>query len=94
MQQIPITALRISDGNLQRWHLQMQFYAEFGPAQFEVVTGPLPLMEAIDTLIHSQEAIRSIALKHDVYVTFHPKPLLHRQMAFTCISQWNPLTRN
>jgi glutamine synthetase len=36
-------------------------------------------MEAIDTLIYSQEAIRSIAFKHDVYATFHPKPLLRSE---------------
>lgn len=78
-QQIPITARRISDGNPQRWHRHMQFHAEFGPAQFEVAIGPLPPMEAINALTYSQEAIRSIAFKHDVYATFHPKPLLHSE---------------
>jgi hypothetical protein len=78
-QHIPITARRISNGNPQRWHRHMQFHAEFGPAQFEVATGLLPSMEAIDALICSQEAIRSIAFKHDAYATFHPKPLLHSE---------------
>lgn len=70
---------RISNGNPQRWHRHMQFHAEFGPAQFEVATGPLLPVEAIDALIYSQEAIRSIAFKHDAYATFHPKPLLHSE---------------
>jgi glutamine synthetase len=53
-----------------------KFHAESGPAQFEITTGPLPPMEAIDALIYSQEAIKSVALKHGVYATFHPKPLI------------------
>jgi glutamine synthetase len=78
-QQIPIAARRISNSNPQRWHRHMQFHAEFGPAQFEVTTGPLPPIEAIEALICSQEALRSIAFKHDAYATFHPKPLLHSE---------------
>lgn len=53
-----------------------KFHTEAGPAQFEITTGPLPPMQAIDALIYSQETIKSVAFKHGVYATFHPKPLL------------------
>lgn len=64
-----------------------KFRAEFGPARFEVAIAP---MEAIDGLIYSQEAIRSIASKHVVYAIFRPKP----EMTSPYIFQWNPSTRN
>jgi glutamine synthetase len=53
-----------------------KFHTESGPAQFEMTTAPLPPMQAIDALIYSQETIKSIAFKHGVYATFHPKPLV------------------
>lgn len=53
-----------------------KFHAEGGTGQFEIATGPLPPMQAIDALIYSQETIKAAALKHGVYATFHPKPLL------------------
>jgi glutamine synthetase len=34
---------------------------------------------ATDGLIYSQKAIRSIAFKHAVYATFHPKPLFYSE---------------
>ncbi|KAI0686936.1 glutamine synthetase/guanido kinase [Cytidiella melzeri] len=52
--------------------LQM-FHAEAAPGQYEVVTGPLPPMEAADALIQTRETIYNIASKHGLRATFAPK---------------------
>ena len=51
-----------------------QYHAESGPYQFEIATGPLPPLEAVDTLIQSQEIIRRIAINHGLRACFLPKP--------------------
>ena len=53
-----------------------KFHAESSHSQFEITTGPLPPMQAVDALIYAQEAIKSTAVKHGVYASFHPKPTL------------------
>jgi glutamine synthetase len=50
------------------------FEAEGGPTQFEIATGPLPAMSAIDTLVHSRETVRCVCDAHQATATFHPKP--------------------
>ncbi|KAI0341012.1 FLU1-II [Trametopsis cervina] len=52
--------------------LQM-FHAEAAPGQYEVVTGPLPPVEAADALIQTRETIYNIASKHGLRATFAPR---------------------
>ncbi|KAL0958313.1 hypothetical protein HGRIS_000458 [Hohenbuehelia grisea] len=52
---------------LEAWH------AEASPGQYEVVTGPLPPIQAIDNLVHTREAIYNIAHKHGLHATLAPR---------------------
>ena len=52
-----------------------QFLAEAGVQQFEISTGPLPVLAAVDTLSQSIEIVKSTCAKHDVRACFLPKPL-------------------
>ena len=42
-------------------------------AQYEVVTGPLPPLQAADALVHTRETINNIASKHRLRATFAPR---------------------
>ncbi|KAI0635034.1 FLU1-II [Trametes polyzona] len=53
--------------------LQM-YHAEAAPGQFEVITGPLPPLEAADTLVFTRETIYNVAAKHGLRATFAPRP--------------------
>lgn len=50
-----------------------QFHAESAPGQYEVVTGPLPPVEAVDALVFTRDTIYNIAAKHGVRATLYPK---------------------
>ncbi|KZT08191.1 FLU1-II [Laetiporus sulphureus 93-53] len=52
--------------------LQM-YHAESAPGQYEVVTGPLPPLEAADAIVHTRETIRNVASKHGLRATFAPR---------------------
>lgn len=41
--------------------------------QYEVVTGPLPPLEAADVLVHTRETIYNIAHKHGLRATLAPR---------------------
>lgn len=41
--------------------------------QYEVVTGPLPPLEAADALVHTRETIYNIARKHGLRATLAPR---------------------
>lgn len=41
--------------------------------QYEVVTGPLPPLDAADALVHTRETIYNIASKHGLRATFAPR---------------------
>jgi len=57
--------------------IQLQLYhAEAGPGQYEVVTGPLPPLEAADALIHTREIIYQTASKYGLRATFAPRPFM------------------
>ncbi|KAI6123759.1 hypothetical protein EDD16DRAFT_1746943 [Pisolithus croceorrhizus] len=49
------------------------FHSEGAPGQYEVVTDPLPSLEAADALAHTWEAIYNIASKHGMRATFAPR---------------------
>ncbi|KAL4245772.1 glutamine synthetase family protein [Abortiporus biennis] len=52
--------------------LQMT-HAEAAPGQYEVVTGPLPPLEACDALVFTREVIYNVARKHGLRATLAPK---------------------
>ncbi|KAF8954897.1 hypothetical protein BDZ97DRAFT_1862383 [Flammula alnicola] len=63
-------ALTLSGVELQMYH------AEAAPGQYEVVTGPLPPLQAADALIHTRETIFNIASKHGLRATLAPRVFL------------------
>lgn len=50
-----------------------QFHAESAPSQYEIVTGPLPPVEAVDALVFTRDTIYNIAAKHGARATLYPK---------------------
>ncbi|KAJ8595711.1 glutamine synthetase/guanido kinase [Rhizopogon salebrosus TDB-379] len=51
----------------------MMYHSEGAPGQYEVVTGPLPPLEAADALVHTRETIVNMASKHGFRATFAPR---------------------
>jgi glutamine synthetase len=55
-----------------------QFHPESSPGQYEFVTGPLPPLQAVDTLLATREIISTIAANHlpgcPLRATFTPRP--------------------
>jgi glutamine synthetase len=51
-----------------------QFHPEGAAGQYEFVLPPLPPLEAVDVLIHTRSIISTLASKHDLLATLHPKP--------------------
>ncbi|KAI4739282.1 glutamine synthetase/guanido kinase [Aureobasidium sp. EXF-12298] len=52
-----------------------QFHSESGPGQYEFVLSPLPVIEAIDTLVQARQVVQQIARLHGLRATLHPVPL-------------------
>lgn len=52
-----------------------QFHAESAPGQFEFILPPAPSLEAIDTLLQARRTIQTVAEKHSLRATFHPRPV-------------------
>ncbi|KAH0270964.1 glutamine synthetase/guanido kinase, partial [Aureobasidium melanogenum] len=52
-----------------------QFHSESGPGQYEFVLSPLPVVEAIDTLVQARQVVQQIARLHGLRATLHPLPL-------------------
>ena len=69
-------ALRASRIGLQMYH------AEAAPGQYEVVTAPLPPLQAVDALIHTRETIYNIASKHGLRATLAPRVFLDNSTSF------------
>jgi glutamine synthetase len=51
-----------------------QFHPEGTKGMFEISTGPLPIVRAVDDWIYTREAIKSMFFKHNVIATLHPSP--------------------
>ncbi len=51
-----------------------QFHSEGASGQFEISTGPLPVIEAIDTLVLTHETIKNVLARHGHQATMYPKP--------------------
>jgi glutamine synthetase len=52
-----------------------QFHSESGLGQYEFVLAPLPIIEAIDTLVQARQVVQQIARLHKLRATLHPMPL-------------------
>jgi glutamine synthetase len=52
-----------------------QFHSESGLGQYEFVLAPLPIVEAIDTLVQARQVVQQIARLHKLRATLHPMPL-------------------
>ena len=50
-----------------------QFHAESAPGQYEIITGPLAPVEAVDALIFTRDTIYNVAAKHGARATLYPK---------------------
>ena len=56
------------------------YHAESSPGQYEIITGPLPPMKAVDALIHTRETIFHVAHKYGLRATFVPRPFSEHSM--------------
>lgn len=52
-----------------------QIHSESGAGQYEFVLPPLPLVEAVDTLVQARQCIQQLAALHGMRATLHPRPL-------------------
>lgn len=69
-------------GCLQRAGIEVQYmHTETSAGQFELITGPLPPMEAVDALYVTRETIQTVAQKYGYRATMHPK--LYKDQAGT-----------
>jgi len=63
---------------LQYGEIELQMYhAEAAPGQYEIVTGPLPPLEAADAVVFTRETIINTAAKHGLHATFSPRVYSH-----------------
>lgn len=51
-----------------------QFHSEGTKGMFEISTGPLPVLEAVDAWIYARETIKTLFFKHNIIATLHPSP--------------------
>lgn len=51
-----------------------QFHSEGTKGMFEISTGPLPVLEAVDAWIYTRETIKTLFFKHNIIATLHPSP--------------------
>ncbi|KAF4616914.1 hypothetical protein D9613_008396 [Agrocybe pediades] len=49
------------------------YHAESAPGQYEVVTGPLEPLQAMDALVHTRETIFNVAAKYGLRATLAPR---------------------
>jgi len=54
----------------------LQFHTEGSQGLFEISTGPLPPVEALDTLIYTRECIKHVFSQHNLIATMHPSPMI------------------
>ena len=61
-----------------------QFHGESTPGQYEIITGPLPPLEAVDALVFTRDTIYNVAAKYGARATLYPKVYKN-----SCISSYN-----
>jgi glutamine synthetase len=60
---------------LQKSGIEVQQFHTEGPrGMFEISTGPLPPLEAVDALIYTREAVKTLFAREGVIATCHPSP--------------------
>jgi glutamine synthetase len=50
-----------------------QFHAESAPGQYEIITGPMEPVEAVDAVVFTRETVYNVAAKYGVRATLYPK---------------------
>lgn len=60
----------LEQANIPVW----TFHSELVPGLFEISTDPLTPLRAADAIVYMHEAIRTVAVKHGLHATMHPKP--------------------
>lgn len=61
--------------SLQKLDIQIeQFHAEIAPGQWEFVLPPASPLEAVDCLVTTRQTIMSVAQRHGLRATLHPRP--------------------
>ncbi|KAF9035308.1 glutamine synthetase/guanido kinase [Hymenopellis radicata] len=53
------------------------YHPEAAPGQYELITGPLPPLQAADALVYTRETITNVAAKHGMRATFAPRIYAH-----------------
>jgi glutamine synthetase len=51
----------------------LMYHAEAAPGQYEIVTGPLPPLQAADAVVHTRETIYATATKYGLKATLAPR---------------------
>lgn len=51
-----------------------QFHSEGTTAMFEISTGPLPPIQAVDAWVYTRETVKTLFAKHSIIATLHPSP--------------------
>ena len=57
--------------------------------QYEIVTGPLPPLEAADAVVFTRETIINIAAKHGLHATFSPRVYSNNCIVFILVLRSN-----
>lgn len=52
----------------------LQFHPEGTKGMFEISTGPLPIVQAVDTWVYTRETIKTMFFKNNIIATLHPSP--------------------
>ena len=53
----------------------LQFHTEDNKGMFEISTGPLPPLDAVDTWVYTREAVKALFAKHTIIATMNPFPV-------------------
>jgi glutamine synthetase len=53
----------------------LQFHTEDNQGMFEISTGPLSPLEAVDAWVYTREAVKTMFAKHSIIATMHPFPV-------------------
>lgn len=61
------------------------YHSEAAPGQYEIVTGPLEPLQAMDALVYTRETIYNIAAKHGLRATLAPRVFMESCASSDCI---------
>jgi len=74
-----LSCLEEISANLEAAGIELlMFHPESADGQFEIVTGPLPPLAAVDALYSTRQIIATTAARHGMHATLHPKPFANQ----------------